>query len=98
MRIATALRPDGAGMRVPIRVRLLPPRAPARGAGRQSPLADRATGGDIHADVAPAEETQPGVIEIVVVELVDQRAGAAGGEEGVEPSVGEKRAIPEFAW
>src|SRR6267154_4070097 len=74
-------------MRIPIRLRVLPGGPPPGRAGRRSAPADRTTVGYGGIDARPAQEGQRGMIEIIVVELIDHSGGGAGGEKRIDPTV-----------
>jgi hypothetical protein len=64
--------------------RLFPLRAPCRRAGRHGGAFHRTAVGSHLADIAAADETEAGMIEIIAVELVDAHADRAGGDERIE--------------
>src|ERR1700675_509680 len=77
-------------MRIPIRLCLLPGGSPPGRAGRRSAPADRTTVGYGRIDARPAQEGQRGMIEIIIVELIDDGRGGACGEKGIDPTVSKK--------
>ena len=58
--------------------------------GGASAPADRATVRYARVDVGPAEEGQRGMIEIIIVERVDRRVGAARGQKRIDPTIFKK--------
>src|SRR5229473_4188318 len=77
-------------MRVPIRLCLFPRGPPPGRPGRRSAPADRATVGYGRIDARAAQEGQRGMIEIIVVELIDYGGGGACGEKRIDPTVFEE--------
>src|SRR5258708_2016749 len=77
-------------MRVPIRLCLFPGGPPPGRAGRRSAPADRAAVGYRRVDARAAQEGQRGMIEIIVVELIDYGGGSARGEKRVDPAAFEE--------
>src|SRR5260370_33612305 len=87
MRVTAALGGDTERMRVPIRLCLFPGGPPPGRAGRRSAPADRTAVGYGGIDARPAQEGQRGMIEIIVVELIDYGGGGACGEKRIDPTV-----------
>src|SRR5258706_2395061 len=78
-------------MRVPLRVRALPCRTPWRRARRQPSRSNGPPAKHQGRDAASPEKPEPGMVEVVVVELIDPEPGAARGQKWIERALLEKR-------
>nr|GEZ34032.1 hypothetical protein [Tanacetum cinerariifolium] len=90
--IAARFTADGHGAGVVLDRGFFPFRTPRRGAGRERARVDGRSADRGYPGAAAADETQTGVVEVVVVELVDAHADGTATDKWVEVLVIEEHA------